>query len=75
MYRTVSERRWSAGSAPSRTRTAERLFAGPSRGGWPQVHAPMHPGVVRGARVAGGRRQACDAVSGAPGGRGLAGTG
>ena len=44
-------------------------------GGWPQVHAPMHPGVVRGARVAGGRRQACDAVSGAPGGRGLAGTG
>jgi hypothetical protein len=33
-----------------RTRTAERLLAGPTAEAWPQVH----PGVVHGARAAAG---------------------
>ena len=50
-----------------RTRTAERLLAGPRRGRR-QAGACMHPGVVRGARTRGGRP-----VSGArrAGGHGL----
>jgi hypothetical protein len=35
-----------------RTRTAERLLAGPRRS---RTHAAVHPGVVRGARARGGR--------------------